>query len=143
MKHVFAAAVIVGLVLGVPVAGEIVDDDVGVVKASNGGYWSGGVKKQTETREDDEVYNVCYSNQCKGACGPGCYHTGAYTSECWNHDSCIQTQRCNYGRSKWSSHYNCLGGWNGLGRAAGSAVKYHWNNWIHKARDRFGLEAWL
>ncbi len=93
--------------------------------ASYGG--SGG--KQQEAREDDYYYGGCYSNACVGRCGPGCstYFGTTATYACQQHDNCIRDYKC-AGYAGASAHYYCLTGSRGLGKAASSLIKYHWNN---------------
>jgi hypothetical protein len=85
---------------------------------------------QQESREDDYYYTSgCYNNPCAGRCGPGCstYFGTTNTTACANHDACIRDNRCS-GKSRATAHYNCLSGSRGLGKAAGSLIRYHWNN---------------
>jgi hypothetical protein len=84
---------------------------------------------QQEKREDDYYYSGCYNNACPGRCGPGCstYFGTNTTYACQQHDNCIRDNKC-AGRSGATAHYNCLTGSRGLGKAAASLIKYHWNN---------------
>jgi hypothetical protein len=94
--------------------------------ASYGGTSSG---YQQEAREDDYYYGGCYNNPCRGRCGPGCstYFGTVSTNACLNHDNCVRDHKC-AGYSGAATHYYCLTGSRGLGKAAASLVRYHWNN---------------
>jgi hypothetical protein len=96
--------------------------------ASYGGTSSG---YQSENREDDYYGFSCgsYNNNCFGRCGPGCstYFGTTNTYQCQQHDACIRDWRC-AGYSRATAHTKCLTGSRGLGRAAWSLVRYHWNN---------------
>lgn len=101
-------------------------------QANYGG--SGGY--QQEAREDDYYYSGCYSNACYGRCGPGCstYFGTTSTSACAAHDSCIKDNKC-AGYSGATAHYRCLTGSRGLGKAASSLIRYHWDNAVTYVKD--------
>lgn len=93
------------------------------------GYGGDSAGYQQEQREDDYYVNGCYNNACAGRCGAGCstYFGTTVTYACQQHDNCIKDHRC-AGYSGASSHYHCLTGSRGLGKAAQSLLSYHWNN---------------
>lgn len=119
-------------IAGVALAAIVLSFDLQPASASYGG--SGGY--QQEAREDDYAYGGCYSNPCFGRCGPGCstYFGTTSTNACANHDGCIRDYKC-AGYSGASAHYYCLTGSRGLGKAASSLIRYHWNNGVSYVKD--------